>query len=259
MITISAPAPEISSIGPNPVRDAVVSIRPEWLRDEDITLRMPEIIYSRSQRDTYYIDHVAGGGFVALRERYVHVGPVWEILQPGRHLRYRVSVPGKCSFCAELAAGEDVVHLTWGFRNETGRRIDDLMVQFCPCMDRAEAFVDPKGERVYLPCGDAWLRACEREGYVPGHPNLHRPTESPGDDVICLESRDGRRVVGIGWDVRPQHFLNNSFLSCVHTEPHIDPLEPGAEQEVHGAFYCMEGDRKDLVGRFRREWRRTRR
>jgi len=207
-------------------------------------------------RDTYYIDHVAGGGFVPLRERYVHVSPTWEVLQPERRIRYCVVVPGKCAFWAELAAGEDRVDLTWGFRNQTGRRIDDLMVQFCPCMDRASAFADAKGERVYLPRGDGFIRACEVESYGVGQPNLHRPTESPDDDVICLESADGRHVVGIGWDVRPQHFLNNSFLSCIHTEPHIDPLDPDAEQEVHGAFYCMVGDRHDVFARCREESRR---
>lgn len=255
MVNIVAPATEISRIGAEPVKDAIVSLRPDWLSDGDITLRVPEIIYSRSQKDTYYIDHVAGGGFIPLRERYVHVPPVWDVVEPGRHIRYRVTVPGKCTFWADLAAGDDAVQVVWGFRNDTGRRIEDLMVQFCPCADRAPAFADAKGKRVWLPRGDGFVRVCERDGYGVGRPNLHHPTEDSGDDLICLESADGRHVVGIGWDVRPQHFLNNSFLWCIHTEPHIDPLEPGAEQEVHGAFYCMEGDRKDLVARFRHEWR----
>ena len=257
MIRITAPAVEVRTFGPEPQLDAVVSIRPDWFDEQrvgGIALRTPEIIYSRSMKDTYYIDHVAGGGFVALREQYVHVPPVWESEEPGRHLRYRVTVPDKCTFWAELTSGDDAVTLTWGFRNETASRIDDLMVQFCPIMNMCAPFVDPAAERVLLHSGGKFVRASDISPQE-GTPVLHEKPSHPADDVICLESVDGEHVVGIGWDVRPEHFLNNTALVCIHAEPHIDPLEPDQEREVHGAFYCLEGDRDDLLARFRSDWR----
>ncbi len=256
MIRISAPAAEISLIGTDAKNDAIVSIRPDWFDDGvgDITTRVPEIIYSRSMGDTYYIDHVAGGGFVRLREKYVHVAPTWDVVEPGRRIRYRVTVPGKCSFWAELRAEEDVVGMAWGFRNETGERIDDLMVQFCPCMSRCATFEDPNGERVWARRDGRFIRSSDSPA-EQGSPISYPCPDDPADDVICLESADGEHVLGIGWDVRPQHFLSNSALSCIHTEPHLEPLEPGAEQEVHGSLYCMNGDRNDLLARFRADWR----
>ena len=256
MIHIEAPAREISAIGREPRREAIVALRPDWLSEGDgaITLRAPEIIYSRAMRDTYYIDHSAGGGFVALRERYVHIVPEWQTVEPERHLRYHVAVPGRCSFWSEVRADEDCAWITWGLRNEGRETIPDLMVQFCPCMDRCEPFRDATGERVFARRGGTFVRSAgiQRE---QGTPILHERQSDPADDIICLESVDGLHTIGVAWDVRPQHFLNNTALACIHTEPHMDSLAPGESQEVHGTFYCIAGDRHSLLERFRADWR----
>jgi hypothetical protein len=115
-------------------------------------------------------------------------------------------------------------------------------------------FADPTGERVYAPVEGGFVRSSDRHS-EQGRPILWPRPAGRGDCIICLESEDRRHVVGIGWNGPPQHFLNNSALSCVHTEPAIGPLGPGDEEEVRGAFYCIEGTKDDLLQRYRADWR----
>lgn len=70
--------------------------------------------------------------------------------------------------------------------------------------------------------------------------------------LLLRESTDGRWVTGISWD----RFLSSQGhnpWSCLHHGIHLGPLKRGGTRIVKGKIYLFEGDRDDLLRRYRED------
>ena len=68
--------------------------------------------------------------------------------------------------------------------------------------------------------------------------------------LIVREATDGKWVCGIAWE----DFLSaqgHNPWECMHLSIRIGPLESGKSKTIRGRIYVFEGDKEDLLQRYR--------
>ena len=81
------------------------------------------------------------------------------------------------------------------------------------------------------------------------------PTAEPNATagLIVRESTDGKWVTGIAWEDFISSQGHNPW-ECMHLCVRVGPLKQGEERTIRGKIYLFEGDKDDLLARYRTDF-----
>ena len=74
----------------------------------------------------------------------------------------------------------------------------------------------------------------------------------PSNGLIGCFSADGKWILATAWE--PWHELFQGVITCLHNDFHIGAIDPGETKAMRGAMYLFEGDEKELLTRYNRDF-----
>ena len=100
--------------------------------------------------------------------------------------------------------------------------------------------------------GGIWADHRMWGGRVPAFAGLTRPAV---ERLMVKISKNGRYALGIATDSAVGVSCNHQIrMSCIHSNPHWGPLEPGEEKTVNGKIYLVESDCEGVLRRYRADF-----
>jgi hypothetical protein len=188
----------------------------------------------------------------------------------GRRLRLRTTVEPSVVIEHDIRARADEVEFRLDVRN-TGTAFVDVQ-WFQPCM-RVDRFTG-LGQSNYTDRSFIFTRdgmrmlshtrrteeAIYRGGqvYVPSGVSTNdvnpRPLspDVPVNHLIGCVSADGRWLLATAWDSTQELF--QGVIVCLHADPRLGGLEPGARKKLRGKVYFLPNEPGTLLERYRRDF-----
>lgn len=93
------------------------------------------------------------------------------------------------------------------------------------------------------------------EEMAPQQAQYHAGSWTLDCGPIVRVSKDGSRLVGVAWD-RVHRVSMNFTHSCIHSNPRVTALEPGASCRRTGRIYFLAGSPDDFRKRYREDFPR---
>ncbi|NCF85934.1 MAG: hypothetical protein GWQ05_00285 [Verrucomicrobiaceae bacterium] len=100
----------------------------------------------------------------------------------------------------------------------------------------------------YIP-GQVWCAPGVNRNDVNPRP-LHPDT--PSNALIGCFSSDKKWILAMAW--YPYQELFQGVITCLHSDFRIGGLRPGETKEIFGRVYLIEGDEKDLLNAYERDF-----
>ena len=101
-----------------------------------------------------------------------------------------------------------------------------------------------RGGQVYVPAGVSTNDVNPR----PLSPDV------PVNNLIGCFSADGRWILATAWDQTQELF--QGVIVCLHADPRLCGLEPGARKRLRGKVYVLRNDLPELLRRYRKDFER---
>ncbi len=186
-------------------------------------------------------------------------------------LRFSTHVQPDVELRHDVRAGLDDVEFTFHFHN-TGTKAADID-WFQPACIRVERFTGRQQSNyterafIFTARGLTQLAATKRteealyrggQVYVPAGINLAdvnpRPLsgDQPVNGLIGCFSADDRWLLATASD-RTQELFEGVYV-CLHSDPRIGGLPPGAKKSVRAKLYVMKNDPAELLRRYERDF-----
>ncbi len=114
------------------------------------------------------------------------------------------------------------------------------------------------GEQLKRRIGPGTTVSCPVRGeeMAPYQAERHDKRWSVDDGVILRRSRDGARLVAFAWD-RVHRVSMNFTHSCLHSNPRVTALAPGASCRRTGRIYFLTSSVEDLWKRYREDFKKS--
>jgi len=93
------------------------------------------------------------------------------------------------------------------------------------------------------------------ERMAPFQAQRHDARMTMDDGLILRASVDNKRVAAFAWD-RVHRVSMNFTYSCMHSNPRITDLAPGAKDVRRGRIYFLDGSTEDFLKRYRQDFGR---
>lgn len=137
-----------------------------------------------------------------------------------------------------------------GFEDDRGRR---TLVEYQGKLQSIAAIAASLNREV----GPTDTVSCPVQGeeMAPQQAQYHAGSWTLDCEPIARVSKDGSRLVGVAWD-RVHRVSMNFTHSCIHSNPRVTALEPGASCRRTGRIYFLAGSPDDFRKRYREDFPR---
>jgi hypothetical protein len=192
----------------------------------------------------------------------------------GTTLKFRTRVQPEVEMMHTVRAGADEVSIEFNFTNHGTNFADIEWLQ--PACIRVERFTGREQsnytERAFIFTAKGLTRLADtrrteealyRGGqvYVPAGINLAdvnpRPIsrDQPVNGIVGCFSADDRYILATASD--QTHELFEGVYVCLHSDPHVGGLAPGAKKTLRSKIYLMKNDPAELLKRYERDFGRA--
>jgi hypothetical protein len=240
-----------------------------------LTITGPEL--PGNKLDVWYLEAFCHRGSTKRDWRETTLPHKTELLSAdGKVLKFRTRVQPDVEMLHEVKAGADEVSFDFQFANHGTNFVD--IDWFQPACIRVERFTGRQQsnytERAFIFTSKGLTRLAEtrrteealyRGGqvYVPAGINLAdvnpRPIcrDQPVNGLIGCFSADDRWILATASD--QTHELFEGVYVCLHSDPHVGGLAPGAKKTFHSKIYFVKNDPAALLKRYQRDFARQER
>jgi len=201
-----------------------------------------------------------------------HPSPDWKIEEKSAH--WSTEIQGKARMKSEVQFGQEKITTRVSLTNLSKESWENTNAFTCFAFYAAPTFDDPELTRTYFPVNDKWksvsvLFSEHNPGDGPytffpvvGGPQLsdlwlgrkipqhHPQTVSRG--CACVVSKDGKWIAGMSTRT-PAYAFHNRRERCVHADPLLGTVAPGATIEGTSEIHIFRGSLADFMNRCRKE------
>jgi phage-related protein len=246
-------------------------IDPEFFKGQ-IEMRFPEVL--QSVAGFHFLDHYRTTLF-PLSEPDPF--PQWQHDANQTRLSYTHRTSEGLEFGGQAVVGKDEVCLHFFVNNCSSETMYKVEPNMCLEFSQSEDFPPNDLALIHI-VTDGCLRDLSGASPVPirngetwpliltkeGVGRFKMPADSPtwtliedvaDENLMAIQSNDGRYLVGYAWDQMPQTHMSNGRYPCLHTGPGaVEILESGQTHRWQGKVYFVKGADKDqLLHRFRKD------
>jgi hypothetical protein len=193
-----------------------------------------------------------------------------EAAPDARHLRMKTAVQPDVEVLHEIRAADDEVDFQMTLANRGAEFVDLDWLQ--PCL-RVDRFASRAQSNYISRCfifTDRGLTTLDRtrrteearyrggQVYVPQGVDLKdvnpRPIslDKPVNGLIGCFSADDKWILATAWDQTQELF--QGVIVCIHNDPRVGGLTPGAVKHLHGKLYILRNDPQALLERYQRDF-----
>jgi hypothetical protein len=261
---------------PGELRVALPSLRDEWL-----TLWLPELVFRDLPGRTALPDRPSPVSPLDETEAWslftvmsMFGLPEWRTTpwtrdRLGGVTRSLDFGDGRVSASATPLANELLLEVT--VANTSSQVWLDCYAMVCLRFAPSPAFADIRGDRTFVRIDGTWSRVSETGirnamSHTEFQATHYRPVQSNelvdrwdrfrelevsarlDHPLIATSNRDGTAVVGLLFERTAQHFHNRAGnMACVHSDPLLGDIEPGAARTMRGKLVYFEGSTADFL------------
>ncbi|MCE5327086.1 MAG: hypothetical protein LLG01_11810 [Planctomycetaceae bacterium] len=216
-------------------------VSPPWPSQEYLWLDFPEAVFT--DHGLLYLSHVNPPAFVV---PYELPAVAWRKAEGGiefdRELPIGLSVGGRLTLAAP-----GVVAMTLTFDNRGGERIGGIKLQTCAFLKAIKEFSEHTMANKFVHAtGKGWM-PWEAAQKLPGGAGGVMVGWHSGPDVLDMplivtrSSQEPRRLVAMTWFEHTESVTGNPGHPCMHADPNVPDLAPGAKAVLHGELMFFEG------------------
>ena len=253
LLADSASAPHKPRILPGSWRpqypwEHIAWINPPWDNEDFIWLDFPEAIFTG--QGLLYLSHINP----LFPVRFPDLPPVnWS--QSAGKTHYERILPNGVSFRGSLTADErQCVRLTLAITNGSDELLTDIRLQTCLFL-RAyyqlstytwdNKFIHTR-EQGWVNLENARANTQENGRYRFGWRGGHKIADLP---VMACQATDDH-LVAFSWLQDTYSLISNPKHPCIHADPAVPDLEPGASYELHGEIFFTDHGLKEIEQRY---------
>jgi len=230
-------------------------VSPSWPSQDYIWIDLPEAIFTR--QGLLYLSHVN-----PRVQPVVFPDPpavAWKRIPGG--IGYERVLPNKVAFGAKVTAGEGVADLELFIRNGSDGPLNDITLQTCFFLRAITEFgaytADNKYVHVsgagWVPFAEARKRNDETGKYRLGWRSGPKIADLP---IMVTRSAAADQLIACTWGKHTHSLVTNPNHPCMHADPFLPDLPPGASATIRGKLIFFEGSLEQFskalsAGRFR--------
>ncbi len=194
--------------------------------------------------------------------------PEWSLAEDEAETGYKIRFYDGLELFAGVTAGDVDIKFSYRIVNGTDAAIRPS-TDSCFMIWNAPHFIDRRHERTFVWAGGtarnvrkltptpeemqrlSWVRVgvgnpLEEQEL---HDHCWPVREAVDHGLICVQSRDGLRSIGLAWPDANQ-LMARSSIPCLHSEPVYPSLEPGEGVSAVGKLYFSEDGISSILNRF---------
>lgn len=219
-------------------------VSPSWPSQDYLWIDLPEAIFTR--QGLLFLSHV-NPQFPVKYPRPPAV--LWREVPGG--LAYDRRLPSGLSFSALVVKAERAVDIELSMKNGSDAPLNDIRLQTCVFLRAAREFaaVTADNKLVHVP-GRGWtpffeaLKHGSEEGSIRlGWRSGPKIADQP---VILTTSAEAKRLAAFTWGADTYSLVCNPYHPCMHADPALPDLEPGAAAKIKGKVIFFEGSPEEF-------------
>ena len=220
-------------------------VSPSWPSQDYIWADFPEAIFT--EQGLLYLSHVN-----PQVQPVVFPNPPAVPWQTKRNeIAYERVLPNKIAFGGKITKAENGVDLELFIRNGSNAPLTRITLQTCFFLRAIKEFADYTAENKYVHVpGRGWLQfdetrrlESEKGRYRLGWRSGRKTTDLP---IMVTVSSAAERLVACTWNTDTYSLIQNAGHPCMHADPAVPDLEPGAKATIRGRLVFFEGSLADF-------------
>ena len=230
--------------------EQIAWIRPTWGGDQYVWLDFPEAIFT--DIGLIFLSHINP----QIRSMYPELPKVeWQVEAEG--ISYERTLPNGVRFGGRVSKVTDTkVALRLSLHNGTDKPLRKIRLQTCAFLHGIKEFADETQENKFVFVREVgWVTFEKARGefkpkgqYKLGWRGGPAVADWP---VMAVRSNAEERHLAMTWYEDTLSLVGNKWHPCLHADPFFRDLEPGAQADIHGALFFVEGSLKDVAGYLR--------
>jgi hypothetical protein len=226
--------------------EQIVWISPSWPSQDYLWLDFPEAIFSN--QGLLFLSHI-NPAFPAAFPDWPPV--TWHRLPNG--LAFERLLPNGVAFSGSATKQSDtIVRLELCLKNGSARPLTDITLQTCAFLRAIKEFADFTRANKFVHVPDKGWVSLEVAAKMPAGSGPYRVGwRNSGKlladwPVIVAVSNQAERLVAMTWHQDTLSLVSNPNHPCLHADPRIRDLQPGAQAAIGGNIVFFQGKLADF-------------
>ncbi|WP_420644999.1 hypothetical protein [Candidatus Leptofilum sp.] len=233
---------------PHDALEHIAWIKPPWGSNDYIWLDFPEAIFS--DQGLLYLSHVSS----LFPTKFPNLPPVaWQDVDTG--IQYERTLPNAVSWRGFVGATtSNLVELSLTLTNGSPEPLTTIRLQTCLFM-RAHYQLSAYGlSNKFIHTEQGWvdLEAVGSMGEENGryHFGWRSGPKIADLPVIACQTSSARHIVAFSWRQDTYSLICNPDHPCIHADPAIPDLAPGASYTLQGEIYFANNGLAEIEDRY---------